>query len=116
MIGLLKINGKETDLKCRFANNPWKKLRGLMFEDEKNFNYALIFEFPRETKIGSSLHMIFVFFPVKAVFLNKEKKVIDIVKMDPFNPNYTPKKAAKYVVEMPIKKANKIKEGDKIEW
>jgi len=87
-----------------------------MFEDKKKFNYALVFEFPRESKIGASLHMIFVFFPIDVLFLNAKKEVVDKTTLQPFNPNYTPKKAAKYVIEVPQGRTNGIKNGSKVSW
>ncbi len=113
---MLKVNGKNIKLKTKLANNSWQKMKGLMFEDKKKFNYALIFEAPKESKIGCSVHMIFVFFPIDIIFLNKEKKVVDKITLQPFTPNYTPKKPAKYFIEMPQGKAEKIKIGNKISW
>jgi len=113
---MLKVNGKLLLKKTRYAKTPWQRMRGLMFEDVRNFDYALVFEFPGESKIGTSLHMIFVFFPIDVLFLNKAQRVVDKVTLFPFNPNYTPKEAAKFVVEMPNKKAAKVKTGDKVEW
>jgi len=113
---MLKANGKLVIKKVRHAKSTWQRTKGLMFEDKKKFDYALVFEFPRESKLGSSLHMIFVFFPIDVLFLDKNKKVVDKVTLPPFQPNYTPKKAAKYVIEMPNGKAKKVKVGSKIEW
>ncbi|MDD3083422.1 MAG: DUF192 domain-containing protein [Candidatus ainarchaeum sp.] len=113
---MLKVNEKKIGIKVRFANTSWQRLKGLMFEDTKKFDYALIFDFPKESIIGCSIHMIFVFFPIDVLFLNKEKKVVDKITLLPFTPNYTPKKPAKYVIEMPNEKAKKIKIGDKISW
>ena len=113
---MLKSNGKTIMKKIKHARTTWQRTKGLMFEDKKKFDYALIFDFPIESKIGTSLHMIFVFFPIDVLFLNKEKKVVDKVTLPPFQPNYTPRKAAKYVIEMPQGKAKTVKIGNKIEW
>jgi uncharacterized protein len=113
---MLKINRKNFKIKLKIANKPWQRLKGLMFEDLKKFDYALLFEFPKESVFGCSIHMIFVFFPIDVLFLNKEKKVVDKITLLPFTPNYTPKKASKYIIEMPQGKAKKIKLGDKISW
>ncbi len=113
---MLKVNDKLLMKKVRFAKSSWQRLKGLMFEDKTKFDYALVFEFPRESRIESSLHMIFVFFPIDVIFLSKEKKVVDKTSMQPFNTNYTPKKPAKYVIEMPFGKAKSVKMGDKISW
>ncbi len=113
---MLKAGEKIIMGKVRFASNILERTKGLMFEDKKNFDYALIFEFPQESKIGCSLHMLFVFFPIDVLFLNKEKKVVDKVTLNPFVPNYTPKKPSKYVIELPKGKTKGIKLGQKIEW
>jgi uncharacterized membrane protein (UPF0127 family) len=113
---MLKIGKKILMRNVRFAKTTLERTKGLMFEEHKNFNYALIFEFPRESQIGTSLHMLFVFFPIDVLFLNKEKIVVDKATLYPFTPNYTPKKAAKYVIEMPKGKTKGVKIGQKGEW
>jgi len=113
---MLKSNGKTIIKKIKHASTTWQRTKGLMFEDKNKFDYALIFDFPRESKIGTSLHMIFVFFPIDVLFLDKNKKVVDKVTLPPFQPNYTPKKAAKYVIEMPAGKAKSVKLGAQVEW
>jgi uncharacterized protein len=113
---MLKVNNKLLMKNVKLANTSWQRTKGLMFEDEKQFNYALVFDFPHESKIGTSLHMIFVFFPIDVLFLNKKKEVVDKITLNPFTPNYTPKKAAKYVIEMPAGKNKKVKLKDKISW
>ncbi|MBT4597121.1 MAG: DUF192 domain-containing protein [Candidatus Diapherotrites archaeon] len=113
---MLKVGNKTLMKNVRTCKTSWQRMKGLMFEDKKKFNYALVFEFPKESKIGSSLHMIFVFFPIDVLFLNSKKEVVDKTTLQPFNPNYTPKKAAKYVIEMPQGKAKGTKVGDKVSW
>ena len=113
---VLKSNNKVIMRNIRFAKSTLERTKGLMFEEKKKFNYALIFEFPIESKIGTSLHMLFVFFPIDVLFLDKNKSIVDKVTLQPFIPNYTPKKAAKYVIEMPIGKAKGLKIGQKINW
>jgi uncharacterized protein len=116
LIMVLRVEKKVLMKNVRFASNTWERTKGLMFEDKKNFNYALIFDFPVESKIGTSLHMIFVFFPIDVLFLDKNKVVVDKATLTPFMPNYTPKKAAKYVIEMPENKIASVKLGQKVDW
>ena len=113
---VLRSTSKIIMRNVRFAKSTLERTKGLMFEEKKKFNYALIFDFPIESKIGTSLHMLFVFFPIDVLFLNKNKIIVDKVTLQPFIPNYTTKKAAKYVIEMPIGKAKGLKIGQKINW
>ena len=74
----------------------------------------LVFVFKKEKIV--TLHMLFVFFPIDVLFLDKNKKVVEL-KAD-FRPFtfYTQKKKSMYVIELPegfIKK-NKIRLGDEI--
>ena len=99
------------------ASTPWQRLKGLMFENPEFFNYALVFTFPRESKTSASIHMLFVFFPIDAVFLDKGKKVVDIARnLQPFTPSYTPKKRSKFLVELPAGKSKGMEVGHVLEW
>ncbi len=100
----------------KFADNFLRKLKGLMFEQKKNFDYGLVFEFSRESRIGASIHMLFVFFPIDVVYLDSGRKVVDVATVNPWTINYTPKKAAKYLVELPVGKAKEIKIGNELSW
>ncbi len=115
---LLNESRKEIIInETRNADSFWKKLKGLMFEGRGNFNYALIFELPEESKLMASIHMLFVFFPIDIVYLDKNKSIVEIKKgLKPFSLNYTPEQKAKYFIELPGGKAANVKVGDKLLW
>jgi len=82
--------------------SPISKAIGLMFSmNPKN----LIFIFKKEKIVP--LHMFFVIFPIDVLFLDKNKKVVDM--KENFRPFtfYTPKAKAKYVIELPNKTIRK---------
>lgn len=85
-------------MKVEWARSPWQKFMGLMFR--KEIGKPLVLELAKESRFGASIHMCFMRISIDAVFLDKDKKVVDIVTLKPWVFNYTPKKAAKYVVEM----------------
>ena len=91
----------------------WSKFLGLMF---LKIPKVLIFKFSKEHKI--SLHMLFVFFPIDVLFLDKNKKTVDI--KENFRPFtfYTSKEKALYAIELQkgtIKKS-KTEIGDEISF
>jgi uncharacterized membrane protein (UPF0127 family) len=89
------------------------KAFGLMFRTNKPKD-ALVFAFDNERI--AALHMLFVFFPIDVLFLDKNKKVVDIKKdFKPFS-YYSPKARAMYVVELPTGVVGKTKIGDKISF
>ncbi len=75
--------------------SPFSKALGLMFAmNPKN----LVFYFKKEKIIP--LHMFFVLFPIDVLFLDKNKKVVEIKEnFRPFTC-YTPRAKAKYVIEL----------------
>lgn len=104
--------GKKARLfeKTRLADNAFKRFKGLMLESKKNFDYALIFELPAETRYGASIHMLFMRFPIDALFLDSGKKIADFAEnLKPWSLNFTPKKKAKFIVEMPAGSIRRFK-------
>ena len=85
--------------KAKLCRNVFCKAFGFMFRF-KTLEHALVFIFKNERR--ADLHMLFVFFPIDVLFLDKNRKVIDIKKdFKPFS-YYAPKAKAKYVVELPV--------------
>ena len=83
--------------KIKLCDTALSKFIGLMFS--KKSDTTLIFKFDREKIVP--LHMIFVFYPIDILFLNKEKVVVELKEnFMPFT-FYTPKKKAMYVIELP---------------
>ena len=99
-------------MKVEWARTPWQKFKGLMLR--KYVKRPLVLVMERESRLGASIHMMFMRFPIDAVFLDKERRVVDIARLEPWSFNYTPKKAAKYVVEMAAGSA-KFKIGQRLE-
>ncbi len=102
--------------KVRFARSSFERFKGLMFERESNFDYALVFELPFESRLGASIHMLFVFFPIDVVYLDSDKRVVDVVSAEPWGFNYTPRKPAKFFVELRRGLGKKVSVGDFLSW
>lgn len=97
--------------KAKLCKNIFCKAFGFMFRFRKP-NHALVFIF--NSKRRADLHMLFVFFPIDVLFLDKNKKIIDIKKnFKPF-AYYASKAKAKIVVELPVGLLGKTKISDKI--
>ena len=99
----------------RFLKSEWAKAKGLMFA-KRITNTGLIFEFEKEKIIA--LHMFLVFFPIDVLWLDHNKKVVDMKEhFKPFTIILS-KRPALYIVELPdgaIKKSG-TKIGDVVEF
>lgn len=103
------------EFRVEIARKLQDKMRGLMMRP--NLDHALVLELGYETRKGASIHSLFVKFAFDAIFLNSGLEVVDMATIKPWTVNFTPRAAARYVVEVPeytIMK-NLISIGDRIE-
>ena len=113
---IIKNITKKTTIKrnAELCRSSFSKFVGLMFS--ANMDKALIFEFNDEKKIR--LHMLFVFYPIDVLFLDKEKSVVDMKEnFRPFSA-YSSKRESMYAIELPkgIIKKTGTSLGDKIKF
>lgn len=112
-----RSTGEKLVDRVRVAKGLWAQFQGLMFERPSRFDYALVFPLPFESRVGASVHMLFVFFSLDLVFLDKAKRVVDKKEnFKPFSLNYTPKKPARYFIELPAGLGQGIRLGDELTW
>jgi uncharacterized protein len=108
-------NGKYVANVLKVCRTPLSLAKGLMFSTRKK-DFACVLEFDKSKQI--SLHMFFVFYPIDVIFLDKNKKVVEIKKnFKPFT-FYNAKKIASYAVEVLEGSVEKTgtKIGDRLSW
>ena len=99
-------------LRSKTADSMLSRSVGLMFS--KPTQSAMILKFSSEAII--SLHTFFVFFPIDVLFVDGRLRVVEMLgSMEPFS-TYSPKKKAKYVIELPAGTIRKSKTrlGDEV--
>jgi hypothetical protein len=99
----------------KHCSSFFSKCKGLMFSKKLTDN-ALLFHFPSEKR--HSLHMLFVFYPIDVLWLNQNRKVVEMKQsFKPFT-FATPKKPAKFIIELPENtiKNSKTEIGDSVEF
>jgi hypothetical protein len=80
------------------ADSFMSRFLGLMFRN--NLERGLILKLPSSrSRGGSAIHMFFMKFPLDIIFADSDKKIVDMVSIEPWK-TYTPKAPAKYVIEM----------------
>ncbi len=95
----------------------FSKFRGLMFSKRLRRGEGILLEHSFESRWFTSLHMIFVFFPIDILWLNKHYAVVDVRRdVKPFIPFILPKKKAKYVIELCPNMTNPISLGDILDF
>ncbi|MBC7101350.1 MAG: DUF192 domain-containing protein [Methanobacteriales archaeon] len=83
----------------KIADTFISRFKGLMFK--KDIKRGLLLEMPEgRGRRGSSIHMFFMRIPLDVIFLDSEKRVVDLATLKPWQI-YIPKKPAKYIIELP---------------
>ena len=90
------------------AKTPLQQAFGLMFRPKQ----GMLFIFSETKKYP--IHMLFVFYPIWAIWLDENKTIIDIKKAYPFMPYIAHKGNAAFLFETPFPHSVKI--GEKLDW
>ncbi len=105
-------DGTKLPLHIRRCDTFLCRLRGLTFRCSLHPDEGLLFVEPRASRMGTSIHMFFVFFPIAVVWLDDGDEnggdveeqslvVVDSQLAKPFRPYYAPQRAARYFLEGP---------------
>lgn len=89
--------------------------RGLMFRRSLPEGDGLLFVFPRPGRLGTAIHMFFVFFPIAAVWLDGTGRILHAVEARPFRI-YIPPAPARYLIEGPVHLLAHARVGEVWTW
>jgi uncharacterized membrane protein (UPF0127 family) len=117
MAVLMKSDGTVVASEVEFADTLLKQAVGLMFRRQVPPGYAMVFDMRREQYI--SIHMMFVFFPIDLVYLDRDRRIVDIKRrLRSWIGVAIPKRPARYAIEMPAGTIDRyrLREGEELEW
>lgn len=92
------------------------KLRGLTFRRSISIADSLIMEEKADSRLATAIHMLFVFAPIAAVWIDSSFTVVDTKLAKPFRLLYIPQASARYVLEGPPELLSRIRPGDRIHF
>jgi uncharacterized membrane protein (UPF0127 family) len=102
--------------RVRWGQSFWLRLRGLMFRRHLPEDEGLIFVYGRESIMDTSIHMLFMFFAIAVVWLDKNGQVVDKKLAKPWRPFYASRKPARYVVEARPSLLDRVAVGDRLSF
>jgi hypothetical protein len=109
---IIKSKNTVVATNVEFACSIFKQVKGLMFSRRIPDDYALVFVLKKPQKV--SLHMLFVNYPIDAIFLDEKKRVIKTSSLYAWIGLSFCKEKVKYIIETSHGKFTKlgIKTGD----
>jgi uncharacterized membrane protein (UPF0127 family) len=119
-VGYVAVTETKTDSvvvpRARLCDTFFCKLRGLTFRRRLETEDALILAERSDGTSSTSIHMMFVFFPIAAIWINSTGKVVDCRLARPFRPVYIPRAPARYVLEGPPELLQLLHPGDQVRF
>jgi len=99
---------------CGVVDSFFSRFRGLMLSGPRD----LVLVSPREDIKSSTIHMLFMRFPIDVMWLDSKRVVVDIRKNIKANSLeiFRPEKPARFVVELGVGKLGTTDVGDGIEF
>ncbi len=98
-LAVQRADGTRLPLQVRRCSSFLCRLRGLTFRRKLPRHEALLLIEPAEGRLNTAIHMLFVFFPIAAIWINAEGEVVDKVLARPFALYYAPARPACYTLE-----------------
>jgi len=108
-----KIDGT---LQIKFCDTFLSQLRGLTFRSDLARDEGLLLVGKRDSRLDSSIHMLFVSFNLAIVWINSEMKVVDKVLAQSWRPAYFSKQPARYVLEIHPERWGDFEIGDRVQF
>jgi uncharacterized membrane protein (UPF0127 family) len=100
--------------RVRWCDSFFCKLRGLTFRRQLQMQDALVLVESNDSTSATAIHMLFVFFPIAAIWIDSAGEVVDCRLAKPFRLVYVSRAPARYVLEGPPGLLETLKPGDRV--
>ena len=102
--------------RIKYCDTFLTQLRGFTFRPRLSRDEGLLLVGTRDSRLDSSIHMLFVSFDLTVVWINSEMQVVDKVLAKSWRPAYFSKKPAKYVLEIHPERWGDYEIGDSVQF
>ncbi len=106
----------EGGLRVKYCDTFLTQLSGLMFRSHLSRDEGLILVGMSDSRLNSSIHMLFVSFNLSVIWINSAMKVVDKVLAKSWRPAYFSKQPARYVLEIHPERWGDFEIGDVVQF
>ena len=103
-------------LRIKYCDTFFTQLRGLTFRSRLPHEEGLLLVGMRDSRLDSSIHMLFVAFDLAVVWIDSSLHVVDKVLAKSWRPAYFSKRPARYVLEIHPERWGDFEIGDGVEF
>lgn len=101
--------------RIKYCDTFLTQLRGFTFRARLSRDEGLLLVGKRDSRIDSSIHMLFVAFDLAVFWINSDMQVVDKILAKSWRPAYFSKKPAKYVLELHPQRWGDYEIGETVE-
>ena len=114
------IENKNREIKSppliKYCDTFLTQLRGFTFHPRLSRDEGLLLVGTRDSRLESSIHMLFVSFDLAVIWIDSNFQVVDKVLARSWRPAYFSKQPAKYVLEIHPDRWGDYEIGDKVQF
>ena len=99
-----------------YCDTFWSRFRGLMFRTPLKPTQAILLVDKKDNRIDSAIHMLFMNFDITAVWINTQKKVVDVKLAHKGQLILIPQQPACFVLEAHPSLFSSFQIGDLIDF
>src|SRR5690349_8217640 len=103
-------------LHVKYCDTFLTQLRGFTFRSLLEPEEGLLLVGKRDSRLDSSIHMLFVYFDLSVIWVNSAMQVVDKVLAKSWRPAYFSRQPARYVLEIHPRRWDDFEIGDGVEF
>jgi len=100
--------------RAKWCASYWCHFKGLQMVTNLPEDEGLLFVTDSESRMGTAIHMFFMFMSIAVVWLDKDGVVVDKTFAKPWRPAYAPQSPAMYYIEANLSLLERVEIGDKL--
>ncbi len=120
MPNIIRVENKNRTLteplQIKYCDTFFTQLRGFTFRSGISREEGLILAGKRDSRLDSSIHMLFVPFDLSVIWINSAMQVVDKVIAKSWRPAYFSRQPARYVLEIHPSRWGDFEIGDGVEF
>jgi uncharacterized membrane protein (UPF0127 family) len=102
--------------RIKYCDTFLTQLRGLTFRSRLALDEGLLLVGKQDSRLDSSIHMLFVAFDLTVIWINSDMQVVDKIIAKSWRPAYFSKQPAKYVLEIHPERWGDYEIGDTVQF
>ena len=100
----------------KYCDTFLTQLRGFTFRSRLGLDEGLLLVGTRDSRLDSSIHMLFVSFDLTVIWINSDMQVVDKIIARSWRPAYFSKQPARYVLEIHPERWGDYEIGDTVQF